>query len=102
LTVKEHYRAVQVLWDPAGRTVATCVSQPVEGGHFKFAMDNGCILCSFQGKHLYQQFLKTFYQLLWRPRENLLIKSQINKVKKDLKKYEEQFEKADKDRQRAL
>jgi translation initiation factor 3 subunit B len=102
LTVKEHYRANQVLWDPAGRTVATCVSQPVEGGHFKFAMDNGYILWSFQGKQLYQQSFETFYQLLWRPRENLLSKGQINKVKKDLKKYEKQFEKADKDRQRAL
>lgn len=44
LVVKEHYRANQVLWDPAGRTVATVVSQPIEGGHFKFAMDNGYYL----------------------------------------------------------
>jgi translation initiation factor 3 subunit B len=102
LTVKEHYRANQVLWDPSGRAVATCVSQPVEGGHFKFAMDNGYILWSFQGKQLYQQSFENFYQLLWRPRENLLSKTEIEKVKKDLKKYEKQFEKADKERQRAL
>ena len=102
LVIKEHYRANQVLWDPAGRTVATCVSQPVEGGHFKFAMDNGYILWSFQGKQLAQQSFETFYQFLWRPRENLLSKTQINKVRKDLKKYEKQFEKADKERQRAL
>jgi len=102
LVVKEHYRANQVLWDPAGRTVATCVSQPVEGGHFKFAMDNGYILWSFQGKQLYQQSFETFYQFLWRPRESLLSKSEIEKVKKNLKKYEKQFEKADKERQRAL
>lgn len=102
LVIKEHYRANQVLWDPAGRTVATCVSQPVEGGHFKFAMDNGYILWSFQGKQLYQQSFETFYQLLWRPRENLLSKQEIKKVKKNLKKYEKQFEKADKERQRAL
>lgn len=102
LVIKEHYRANQVLWDPAGRTVATCVSQPVGGGHFKFAMDNGYVLWSFQGKQLYQQSFETFYQFLWRPRENLLSKQQIKKVKKDLKKYEKQFEKADKERQRAL
>eukprot|EP00339_Tiarina_fusa_P013154 CAMPEP_0117026044 /NCGR_PEP_ID=MMETSP0472-20121206/19178_1 /TAXON_ID=693140 ORGANISM="Tiarina fusus, Strain LIS" /NCGR_SAMPLE_ID=MMETSP0472 /ASSEMBLY_ACC=CAM_ASM_000603 /LENGTH=716 /DNA_ID=CAMNT_0004732927 /DNA_START=91 /DNA_END=2241 /DNA_ORIENTATION=- len=102
LVVKEHYRANQVVWDPAGRTVATCVSQPVEGGHFKFAMDNGYIIWSFQGKQICQQSFETFYQFLWRPRESLLSKTQINKVRKNLKKYEKQFEKADKERQRAL
>lgn len=102
LTIKEHYRANQVLWDPDGRSVATCVSQPVEGGHFKFAMDNGYILWSFQGKQLHQQSFETFYQFEWRPRENLLSKSEIAKVKKELKKYEKQFEKADKERARAL
>ena len=102
LTIKEHYRANQVLWDPDGRSVATCVSQPIEGGHFKFAMDNGYILWSFQGKQLYQQSFETFYQFQWRPRENLLSKPEIAKVKKDLKKYEKQFEKADKERARAL
>merc|ERR1712176_1583571 len=44
----------------------------------------------------------TFYQFQWRPRENLLSKAEIAKVKKDLKKYEKQFEKADKERARAL
>lgn len=102
LTVKEHYRANQVAWDPSGRSVATCVSQPVEGGHFKFAMDNGYILWSFQGKQLYQQSFETFYQMLWRPREHLLSKAEIELVQKDLKKYEKQFEKADRERQRAL
>mmetsp|Transcript_22516 Transcript_22516/g.53147 ORF Transcript_22516/g.53147 Transcript_22516/m.53147 type:complete len:723 (-) Transcript_22516:174-2342(-) len=102
LTIKEHYRANQVLWDPDGRSVATCVSQPVEGGHFKFAMDNGYILWSFQGKQLYQQSFENFYQLQWRPRAKLLSKAETEKVRKDLKKYEKQFEKADKERARAL
>ena len=101
MVVKEHYRCNQVLWDPAGRTVATVVSQPIEGGHFKFAMDNGYILWSFQGKQLYQESFETFYQFLWRPRESLLTKSEIRKVKNNLKKYEKQFEKEDKRRQRA-
>jgi translation initiation factor 3 subunit B len=102
LVIKEHYRANQVLWDPSGRTVATCVSQPVEGGHFKFAMDNGYILWSFQGRQIYQQSFETFYQFVWRPRETLLSKNQVNKVRKDLKKYEKQFDRADKARERAL
>jgi len=102
MVVKEHYRANQVLWDPAGRSVTTCVSQPVGGGHFKFAMDNGYILWSFQGKQLHQESFETFYQFLWRPRERLLSKKEINNVRRNLKKYEKQFEKADKERQRAL
>jgi translation initiation factor 3 subunit B len=100
MVVKEHYRCNQVLWDPAGRTVATVVSQPIEGGHFKFAMDNGYILWSFQGKQLYTQSFETFYQFLWRPRENLLSKNEVRKVKYNLKKYEKQFEKEDKRRKR--
>lgn len=101
LVVKEHYRANQVLWDPSGRSVVTCVSQPIGGGHFKFAMDNGYILWSFQGKQLHQQSFETFYQFLWRPRESLLSKNEIAKVKRNLKKYEEQFDKADRERERA-
>ncbi|CAB9518604.1 factor 3 subunit B [Seminavis robusta] len=102
IVMKEHYRANQVAWDPAGRTLATVVSQPLEGGHFKFAMDNGYILWSFQGKQLYQQSFEAFYQFVWRPRETLLSKTQVEEVQKNLKKYEKQFDKADKERQRAL
>ena len=62
LVIKEHYRATDVVWDHDGRAVATCVTQPIGGGHFKFAMDNGYILWSFQGKQLYQQSFESFYQ----------------------------------------
>lgn len=101
MVVKEHYRCNQVSWDPAGRTVATIVSQPIEGGHFKFAMDNGYIIWSFQGKQLHQDSFETFYQFLWRPRESLLSKGEIRKINNNLKKYEKQFEKEDRRRQRA-
>ena len=102
LVVKEHYRCNNIVWDPSGRTVASLVSQPIGGGHFKFAMDNGYILWSFQGKQLYQQSFETFYQLQWRPREGLLTKTEVGKVRKNLKKYEKQFDAQDKERQRAL
>jgi translation initiation factor 3 subunit B len=102
MVVKEHYRCTHVQWDPAGRTVATAVAQPLEGSSFKFAMDNGYIIWSFQGKQLYQQSFEAFYQFLWRPRESLLSRSEIEKVRKNLKKYEKQFDKADRKRQRAL
>jgi len=97
LVVKEHYRANQVVWDPSGRTLATVVSQPIKGGHFKFSMDNGYILWTFQGKQLHQQSYETFYQLIWRPRETLLTKAERANVVKNLKKYEREFDKADKE-----
>jgi len=101
LVVKEHYRASQVLWDPSGRTVATTVTQPITGGQFKFAMDNGYILWSFYGKQLCAQSFETFYQLQWRPRETLLSKEETAVVIKNLKKYEKQFDQADKELSRA-
>eukprot|EP00559_Dactyliosolen_fragilissimus_P006486 CAMPEP_0184860688 /NCGR_PEP_ID=MMETSP0580-20130426/5538_1 /TAXON_ID=1118495 /ORGANISM="Dactyliosolen fragilissimus" /LENGTH=726 /DNA_ID=CAMNT_0027357897 /DNA_START=433 /DNA_END=2613 /DNA_ORIENTATION=+ len=102
IVVKEHYRANHVMWDPSGRTVATIVSQPIGGGHFKYAMDNGYILWSFQGKQIFQQSYESFYQFQWRPREDLLSPSEVKKVVKNLKKYEKEFDKADKELSRAL
>jgi translation initiation factor 3 subunit B len=97
LTIKEHYRANQVSWDPSGRTVATVVSQPITGGHFKFAMDNGYNLWSFQGKQLQTQPFEAFYQFMWRPRQKLLTRKEVQeKVIRNLKKYEREFDKADK------
>ena len=101
LAVKEHYRANEVLWDPSGRTVATCVVQPIGGGHFKFSLDNGYILWSFQGKQLCQASFETFYEFQWRPRQRLLSKEEVDKVIKNIKKYEKRFDKEDKDRARA-
>jgi len=91
LVIKEHYRANQVLWDPSGRTACTTVSQPIGGGHFKFAMDNGYMLWSFQGKQLAQASFEHFYQFQWRPREKLLAKPEIAEISKNIKKYEKQF-----------
>eukprot|EP00804_Cyclotella_cryptica_P030997 CCRYP_013570-RA/>CCRYP_013570-RA protein AED:0.07 eAED:0.07 QI:76/1/1/1/1/1/2/86/720 len=102
LTVKEHYRANQVLWDPSGRTVATTVSQPIGGGHFKFAMDNGYILWTFQGKQLSQASFETFYQFQWRPREKLFSKEEVAEVAKNIKKYEKQFNAFDEAKKRRL
>lgn len=102
MVVKEHYRANQVVWDTSGRSVASIVTQPIEGGNFKFAMNNGYIIWSFQGKQLYQQSYEAFYQFLWRPRKSLLSTTEINRVKRNLKKYEKQFDKEDRKRQRAM
>lgn len=102
LATKDHYRANQVLWDPSGRSVTTVVSQPIQGGHFKFAMDNGYVLWTFQGKQLHQQSFETFYQFQWRPRPNPLNREQQKDVVKNLKKFEKIFDRQDRERHRAL
>jgi translation initiation factor 3 subunit B len=102
LVIKEHYRANQVLWDPSGRTVATTVSQPIGGGHFKFAMDNGYVLWTFQGKQLAQASFEAFYQFAWRPRERLTSKEEIAEIAKNIKKYEKQFNAFDEAKKRKL
>ena len=101
LAVKEHYRANRVEWDPSGRTVATCVTQPIAGGHFKFAMDNGYTLWTFQGKQIYQQSYETFYQIQWRPRRDLLDEVSRRDVVKNLKRYERNFDSADRELRRS-
>ncbi|GMI19180.1 hypothetical protein TeGR_g2223, partial [Tetraparma gracilis] len=102
LAVREHYRATEVVWDPSGRTLATCVVQPLAGGYFKFAMDNGYIIWGSQGKQLFQQAYELFYQFAWRPRKCLLGKEEKKEVVKNLKKYERNFDKADKERTKQL
>ncbi|KAL3817721.1 hypothetical protein ACHAXA_002481 [Cyclostephanos tholiformis] len=102
LVIKEHYRANQVLWDPSGRTVATTVTQPIGGGHFKFAMDNGYILWTFQGKQLSQSSFEAFYQFTWRPRERLTSKEEIAVIARNIKKYEKQFNAFDEAKKRKL
>ena len=102
LVIKEHYRANQVLWDPSGRTVATTVSQPIGGGHFKFAMDNGYVLWTFQGKQLSQASFEAFYQFTWRPRERLTSKEEIAVIARNIKKYEKQFNAFDEAKKRRL
>jgi len=98
LAVKEHYRATEVLWDPSGRCAVTTVAQPIGGSYYKFQMDNGYMLWSFQGRQLHQQSYEDFYQFQWRPRESLLSKEEETNVITHLKKYEKRFDAEDKKR----
>ncbi|KAJ8610599.1 hypothetical protein CTAYLR_007168 [Chrysophaeum taylorii] len=103
----EHYRATQVAWDPSGRIVATSVVQPLEGAFFKFQMDNGYKLWTFQGHLFHDSSYENMYQLTWRPRpKSLLDAAQKKTIVKNLRKYERKFAHDDKmkdmDRQREL
>ena len=66
--VEEHYKMTHIEWDPSGRTLCTAVCQPIEGAFFKFQMDNGFKLWTFQGACYHEASYENFYQLAWRPR----------------------------------
>mmetsp|Transcript_8211 Transcript_8211/g.14925 ORF Transcript_8211/g.14925 Transcript_8211/m.14925 type:complete len:710 (-) Transcript_8211:33-2162(-) len=102
LAMREHYRATDVNWDPSGRMVSTSVCQPLNGAYFKFQMDNGYMLWSFQGKQLFVAAYENFYQFKWRPRKVVLSKEAVKDVETNIKKYEREFDRADKERAKAL
>jgi len=94
---REHYRCTHVAWDPSGRIVATSVVQPLEGAFFKFQMDNGYKLWSFQGASFHDASFENMYQLAWRPRpKSLLDDDQKKQIVKHLRKYERRFAHEDK------
>jgi len=92
--VGEHFQCTDVEWDPTGRYVITGVSW---WGH---KVDNAYWMWNFQGKILKRANVDKFCQLTWRPRPpTLLGKDQMREIKKNLKKYSDQFNAKDKMRQ---
>ncbi|XP_023327407.1 eukaryotic translation initiation factor 3 subunit B [Eurytemora carolleeae] len=90
----EHFMCTDVEWDPTGRYVVTGVSF---WGH---KVDNAYWIWNFQGKILKRAVIDKFCQLLWRPRpQTLLSEKQVKEIKKNLKKYSDQFNAKDKMRQ---
>jgi len=90
----EHFMCTDVEWDPTGRYVVTGVSW------WAHKVDNAYWLWNFQGKILKRSNVEKFCQLVWRPRPpTLLSKEQLKDVRKNLKKYSDQFNAKDKMRQ---
>merc|ERR550519_2243641 len=92
--VGEHFMCTDVEWDPTGRYVITGVSW---WGH---KVDNAYWIWNFQGKIMKRVTIDKFCELSWRHRPaTLLSKDQIKDIKKNLKKYSDQFNAKDKVRQ---
>ena len=82
----DHFMCTDVEWDPTGRYVITGVSW---WGH---KVDNAYWLWNFQGKILKRANIDQFCQLTWRPRPpSLLTREQLKDIKKNLKRYSDQF-----------
>lgn len=86
----DHFMASDVEWDPTGRYVVTGVSW------WLHKTDNAYWLWSFQGRIVRKCNMDRFCQLLWRPRpQSLLSEEKIKEIKKNFKKYSEQFDMKD-------
>ncbi len=82
----EHFMCTDVDWDPSGRYVMTAVTQPLQHGSWKHAMENGYRMWSHQGQLLVTQPYDNLYQALWRPRPpTLLSAAQLAEVKRTLR-----------------
>jgi len=87
MSSQEHFMASDVEWDPTGRYVTTAVS------FWALKVDNAFWIWTFQGRLLQKHPMDRFCQFLWRPRpQSLLSYEQKKDVKKNIKKYQAQFE----------
>ena len=78
----------------SGRYIITGVSW------WAHKVDNAYWMWNFQGKILKRANVDKFCQLTWRPRPpSLLTKNQLKDIKKNLKRYSDQFNAKDKMRQ---
>lgn len=102
LATQEHFKCTTVDWDQSGRVVATAVEQAINNSYYKYQMDNGYALWSFQGKNLMHVKKDTLYQFAWRPRpKSLLSDLEFANVVKNLKSYERKYHELDRKQTKA-
>jgi translation initiation factor 3 subunit B len=102
LSTAEHFMCNEIQWDPSGRVCCTAVCQPLHGGSsMRYSLENGYTLWSFQGMLLHKVSKQNFYLFQWRPRPALLLDGPEHRnVVKNLKRYIQSYEAADKQRER--
>ncbi|KAH7644441.1 translation initiation factor eIF-3b like protein [Dermatophagoides farinae] len=87
---QEHFKLSDVEWDPTGRYVVTSVS------YWTNKSDNAYWVWSFQGRLLRKQILERLCQFSWRPQPpTLLSEEKIKEIRKNLKKYADEFDAKD-------
>lgn len=87
----DHFMASDVEWDPTGRYVVSGVSW------WLHKTDNAYWMWTFQGRILRKCNMDRFCQLTWRPRPpSLITEEKLKEIRKNFKKYSEQFDQKDK------
>jgi len=94
----EHFMATSVDWDPSSRYVITAVTQPMEAGSkaYKFSMEAGYAIWTFQGRKLFQQQKEALYAVNWRPHPpSQLPKARQNDIRKNIKQFSKKYDAMD-------
>jgi translation initiation factor 3 subunit B len=94
----EHFMLTNVEWDPSSRYVITAVTQPMrdEGSGFKYQMEAGYAIWTFQGRQLHKQQKEKLYVVGWRPHPpSLLSQDQASNIKKNIKKFSKKYDALD-------
>uniref|UniRef100_A0A7S0ZMM6 Eukaryotic translation initiation factor 3 subunit B n=1 Tax=Noctiluca scintillans TaxID=2966 RepID=A0A7S0ZMM6_NOCSC len=94
----EHFMLTDVHWDPSSRYVVTAVLQPMkdEMNSYKYQMEAGYAIWTFQGRVLFRQQKEKLYQITWRPRPPSLLKpDQEMTIRKNIKQYSKRYDALD-------
>jgi len=94
----EHFMLTGVEWDPSSRYVLTSVTQSMQNeiGGFKYSMEAGYAIWTFQGRLLHRQQKEKLWQVAWRPHPpSLLSPDRQNKIRKDIKQFSKKYDALD-------
>jgi len=94
----EHFMLTNVEWDPSSRYVITAVTQPMrdEGSGFKFQMEAGYALWTFQGRQLHKVQKEKLFHIAWRPHPpSMLTDKQQTHIRKNIKQFSKKYDALD-------
>lgn len=88
----------QVEWDPSSRYVITAVTQPMrdEMGGFKYQMEAGYAIWTFQGRVIHRLQKEKLWQISWRPHpKSLLTPDREKYIRKNIKQFSKRYDALD-------
>eukprot|EP00434_Breviolum_minutum_P024510 symbB.v1.2.021649.t1/scaffold1746.1/size103363/7 len=91
----EHFMLTDVQWDPY---VITAVTQPMQNeiGGFKYSMEAGFAIWTFQGRVLHRQQKEKLWQISWRPHPPCLLSTaKQSSIRKNVKQYSKKYDHLD-------
>ena len=95
---RRHDMCRRLVWDPSGRFLVSCTIRDILDPSTR-TLDDGYHLYSFQGVQIATVRKERLHQFQWRPRpKNLLTKEEKKNIVKNLRKYEREFDKEDRNR----
>jgi len=101
----EHFMLTDVKWDPSSRYVITSVTQQMRDNTpgFKYQMEAGYSIWTFQGRCLYKQLQEKLYHVDWRPHPpSTLSPQRLKAIRKDIKQYSKKYDALDEQRKESV